>query len=45
MRKVYAAPVIVASGDAIRETKSTTPGAENSFIGNSAAPGSVGFHL
>jgi hypothetical protein len=45
MRKIYAVPTLVASGDAVRETKAGPSSPENGVTGNGAAPGSVGFNL
>ena len=44
MKKTYAAPAVVANGDAVRETKSPS-GPIEAPHGPGAAPGSVGFNL
>ena len=46
MKKTYAAPTVVTSGDAVRNTKAAGPPPESGGpTGTLQAPGSVGFHL
>jgi hypothetical protein len=46
MRKTYTIPTITTAGDAVRETKGSTPSAVDvSANGNIGAPGSLGFNL
>jgi hypothetical protein len=44
MKKTYATPAIINSGDSIRETRGTGQGPDVP-VGQIQAPGSVGFYL
>lgn len=48
MRKVYAAPTLVAKGEVVEATQNGLPGIDDLFIphsGMGAAPGNVGYQL
>lgn len=45
MRKIYAAPTVTTSGDAVRDTKGAGGQVEDPITGPLQAPGSVGFNL
>jgi hypothetical protein len=45
MKKTYAAPTLVASGEAVLDTKGSRVNQEIGGTGLGAAPGSVGFYL